>query len=162
MNPDLGVLKLGDNSIGDEGVRGLAQGLKENRQLTELYLDQNYISDIGLTALAGALNNKIATLSLNRNQISGSGVIDLADGLLDPNSLTNLSLSDNQLETKALQSFQIALKMSKLTKLTLSINEQSQQMEKALVDLVCEVQLLLAKSHILGYDYQLHRESGSS
>lgn len=139
LNPDLGVLRLADNSIGDEGVKALILGLKDNHQITELNLDQNEITDAGLSALAGALNNKISTLSLNNNLICGEGVIDLADGLLDPNSLTSLFISDNPLGMKAVQSFQIALQMSNLTKLSISFQEDSQAMEKALVDLVCEV-----------------------
>src|SRR5436853_557787 len=47
-------------------------------------------------------------------------------------------MSNNPLGTKAVQSFCIALKMSKLQKLYLSFAEISQDLEKALVELMCE------------------------
>lgn len=47
-------------------------------------------------------------------------------------------MNHNPLGTKAIQSFSIALKMSKLQKLQLSFTELPQDLEKELVELMCE------------------------
>jgi hypothetical protein len=143
MNVDLGSLNLNDNDLGDSGVVHIANALKVNHQLTELYLDGNNITDMGLSAIAEALDggstNKLQKLSLNNNRILGAGVIDFAEALLGDTCVESVSLADNPLNMKAVESFTITLKMSKLKQLNLSFVEiTSKEMEHKLVDLLCE------------------------
>ena len=64
-------LDLSENDFGIEGVEALAQALKSNMTLREIYLDNNKIGRWGVEALADALNQNtvLRKLSLIGNQV---------------------------------------------------------------------------------------------
>jgi Ran GTPase-activating protein (RanGAP) involved in mRNA processing and transport len=71
-NNKLNVLNLGNNRITNQGMKHLAQMIRTNRTLTDLYLQQNAISDEGVQILANAIENHNATieyLSLESNKL---------------------------------------------------------------------------------------------
>ncbi|KAF9945675.1 hypothetical protein BGZ72_001106, partial [Mortierella alpina] len=65
------TLELPDNSIGNEGVKALAEALKTNSTLTTLDLGHNSIGDDGVKTLAEALktNKTLTNLDLGHNSI---------------------------------------------------------------------------------------------
>jgi Ran GTPase-activating protein (RanGAP) involved in mRNA processing and transport len=54
---NLKTLNLESNDITAEGAQYLAQMLKNNRTLTELYLSKNHLGDRGVELLTNALND---------------------------------------------------------------------------------------------------------
>ena len=70
------------NSIGDEGATALAEALKVNTTINDMYLGKNSIGDEGATALAEALkvNTTITTLDLRNNSIGDEGKVAVLDG----------------------------------------------------------------------------------
>jgi hypothetical protein len=91
-NTSLTELYLCYNRIGDIGARALAIALRTNTSLTALYLGANQIGAAGTTALAEALkvNTRLTTLNLGVNQIGDAGAVALADAL----RTTNTSLTE--------------------------------------------------------------------
>ncbi|KAJ4458518.1 putative Protein kinase domain [Paratrimastix pyriformis] len=85
-------LNFGQNQIGDEGARALAQ----NSAICELYLFQNQIGDEGAHAFAAALpqRSSIEVLDLGQNRIGDEGARALAAALPQ-----NRSLRENQFGT---------------------------------------------------------------
>jgi hypothetical protein len=64
---------LGGNNIGDRGAIAIAEALKTNVALQELYLSHGIIGDAGATALAEGLKvNGVRPLQHNRKQTSPS------------------------------------------------------------------------------------------
>ncbi|KAL9965567.1 hypothetical protein ACROYT_G029381 [Oculina patagonica] len=92
-------LYLSRNIIGDHGATGLAEALKKNTSLTELYLSGNNIGDHGATGLAEALQNNtsLTVLDLSVNNIGHHGATGLAEALQNNTSLTVLDLSGNNI-----------------------------------------------------------------
>ena len=71
------------NSIGDDGVKAIAEALKINAVLTTLVLDYNSIRDEGAIAIAEALkvNAVLTELWLGGNNIGDTGANAIADAL---------------------------------------------------------------------------------
>ena len=71
------------NSIGDDGAKALADGLKHCPELQTLNLEWNSIGADGAKALADGLKNwpDLQTLNLKRNRIGADGAKALCDGL---------------------------------------------------------------------------------
>lgn len=95
------VLSLGYNGITDKGVECLADLLKKNKTLTELWLPWNQISDRGVALLADVLidhNTTLKKLVLNLNDlIHDSSVDSLVDIINRNQSLDVLHVCDCKL-----------------------------------------------------------------
>ena len=100
-NSTLKTLSLGWNGITDEGAEYLAEMLKTNRTLSELWLPCNKISDQGVKLLANALiqyNTSLKTLSLDVNEsVSDSSVSFLIDMMNQNQSLDALHMCNCKL-----------------------------------------------------------------
>eukprot|EP00536_Pseudo-nitzschia_multiseries_P007644 jgi/Psemu1/196088/e_gw1.181.26.1 len=103
-NPQIAVLKLGYNNLGDGGASVIASGCaKEGRHhqnLTVLDLGFNGIGDDGCTALSlhmTAGNHTLRNLFLSGNNIKQKGAVALASAILHGCSLSRLHLSNNNL-----------------------------------------------------------------
>ncbi|CAF1930750.1 unnamed protein product [Rotaria magnacalcarata] len=71
----LNTLNLNKNSIGNDGVKRLADVLKDNVTLITLILSNNLIGDDGAKHLAESIQNdtKLITLNLENNLIGDGG-----------------------------------------------------------------------------------------
>jgi Ran GTPase-activating protein (RanGAP) involved in mRNA processing and transport len=85
--------------FGDEDMTSLAEGLRENRGLTSLVLNNNRISDVGAAEIAEVLrvNESLISLSMEVNNIGNAGATAIASSLLVNSSLTRLSLYGNSI-----------------------------------------------------------------
>jgi Ran GTPase-activating protein (RanGAP) involved in mRNA processing and transport len=94
-----------DNHIGDLGASALAEGLRSNSTLTELFLSCNQVGDQGVTALGTALkfNSTLKKLNLSFNPISSTGAVALADSLQDNKGLIELALEREWIEKDPVQ-----------------------------------------------------------
>lgn len=95
-------LKLYNNTLTDEAVEALAQGISGNEALTHLQIRKNGVTDRGAAALGEALslNPGIMLLSLRDNKISDVGAAALARGIASGNvTLHGVSLRENRITT---------------------------------------------------------------
>lgn len=103
-NPQLCVLKLSYNNLGDEGASiiatAISHGDQRHHQLSVLDLGFNSIGDVGCGSLAVfclAGNYNIQTLYLSGNQISEKGALSIAGAILHGTGLRSLHLAVNQI-----------------------------------------------------------------
>ena len=80
-NNTLKVLALGSNNIGDEGARFIADMLAVNKTLQEISLSNNSIGDAQSIATSLVVNKGIRKIWLRNNEIGDDGAEKLADVL---------------------------------------------------------------------------------
>lgn len=103
-NPQIAVLKLGYNNLGDRGTSVIASGCaregRRHQNLTVLDLGFNGIGDDGCRSLSMHLvagNHTLRNLFLSGNNIQQKGAMALASAILHGCSLSRLHLSNNNL-----------------------------------------------------------------
>jgi hypothetical protein len=99
-------LSLWGNEITSDGASILADGLYNNTTLEQLYLSNNYISDMGVYSLTKVLstnNSTLKILDLGTNGITDVGAQYLADMLKHNTALTRLVLSGNKISDRGVQ-----------------------------------------------------------
>ncbi|XP_029935752.1 NACHT, LRR and PYD domains-containing protein 12-like, partial [Myripristis murdjan] len=126
-NPHLTELDLSDNQLQDSAVKLLSAGLESpNCSLKTLRLSHCSLSESSCASLASALksNPHLTELDLSENQLQDSGVKLLSAGLESPNCrLKTLRLTDCQVTDEGCASLASALKSNPhLTELDLSYN----------------------------------------
>jgi len=106
---NLEVLNLERNSIGNDEIKLIADGIRDNRCLKNLFLGRNEIDDGGCVAIAKIVKNSNAlqSLDLSNNKIGDRGCHALAwSGLNYNKSLTKLNIWDNpQISENGLNEF---------------------------------------------------------
>lgn len=102
-NPQLAVLKLGCNSLGDKGASVIAPSCstdgRHHQSLRVLDLGFNGVGDEGLTALSLQMiagNYTLKNLYLSGNKFKHKGAVALAGAILHGCSLSRLHLSANK------------------------------------------------------------------
>ena len=103
----LRVLDLDHNNMSEKVVDDLAEVIKSNACLDELYLGNNNLQSsavVVLQALKGISTLKI--LNLNSNNLSEKVVNDLADVIKSNTDLEELYLSNNNLQSSAIVALQ--------------------------------------------------------
>lgn len=93
-------LGLGDNTIGDEGIRAIAEAVSRTRApLTNLGLSNNAVGDAGACLLAGALekSESLEVLDLRGNKIGPDGAARLSEALERCPRLRKLKLGENSI-----------------------------------------------------------------
>jgi Ran GTPase-activating protein (RanGAP) involved in mRNA processing and transport len=119
-------LDISYNSIGDIGVKALANALVNNSCLRELDLSYNSISGAGVNALASVLHNPNSALemfSIGGNSTGDIGVTAISTILLHPSStLEKLDISRNSISDIGMNALTDALVNNRMLK-ELSIDE---------------------------------------
>ncbi|XP_072894820.1 NACHT, LRR and PYD domains-containing protein 3-like isoform X2 [Hemitrygon akajei] len=99
-NCNVQELSLNDNSLTASAAEHLASALGNNPSLTALSLGDNNLGDSGVKLLSEALKTtdcNIQELRLNNNGLTPSCAEDLASALVTSDTLTGLYLNDNNL-----------------------------------------------------------------
>ncbi|XP_072894618.1 ribonuclease inhibitor-like [Hemitrygon akajei] len=114
-NPECKIRRLGLERVvlTDSGAEDLASALRTNPSLMELYLGDNKLGDTGVKLMSVGLRNpecKIQKLRLERIGLTESGAEDLASALNTNPSLTELQLSDNELGDSGVKLVSTALR----------------------------------------------------
>jgi NLR family CARD domain-containing protein 3 len=100
INKQCRLLLLRRNRITPIGALILADALRNNNTLEELYLTHNQVSDKGVHALAEALginNNTLKQLGLGWNSITDKGAEHLAEMLKTNTKLLRMGLFNNEI-----------------------------------------------------------------
>ncbi|XP_072891455.1 uncharacterized protein [Hemitrygon akajei] len=106
-------LRLERVGLTDSGAEDLASALRTNPSLMELYLGDNKLGDTGVKLMSVGLRNpecKIQKLRLERVGLTESDAEDLASALSTNPSLTELQLSDNELGDSGVKLVSTALR----------------------------------------------------
>ncbi|XP_078059021.1 NACHT, LRR and PYD domains-containing protein 12-like [Mustelus asterias] len=114
-NPDCKIQKLHlrGNALTDSCAEDLASALSTNRSLIDLDLGNNKLGDSGVKLLSVALRNpdcKIQKLHLNANALTDSCAEDLASALSTNRSLIDLNLGYNKLGDSGVKLLSVALR----------------------------------------------------
>jgi Ran GTPase-activating protein (RanGAP) involved in mRNA processing and transport len=114
VNTTLTELYLSGNKIEPAGAQAIAGALEVNTALTELKIANSNIGDVGAQALAGALekNKTLTKLDLSGNKIGDDGVEALAKALEKNNTLTELNLIYNEIGDVGAQALAKALEVN--------------------------------------------------
>ena len=86
LPPQLSILGLGSNAIGEAGAVAVANALKDKPKLSHVDLGSNAIGEAGAVAVADALKDnkpELSSLELGANAIGEAGAVALADALKD-------------------------------------------------------------------------------
>ncbi|XP_078057470.1 NACHT, LRR and PYD domains-containing protein 3-like isoform X1 [Mustelus asterias] len=114
-NPDCKIqkLQLEKNALTDSCAADLSSALSTSPSLRDLNLGENALGDSGVKLLSAALRNpncKIQKLSLHSNSLTDSCANDLASALTTNQSLIDLNLGDNKLGNLGVNRLSMALK----------------------------------------------------
>ena len=96
-NKSLGVLRLASNAFTASGLEALTGALRQNKTVTEVYLENCGLDDACALLLAQILpsTRHIGVLSLGDNRISDSGAEALATALARPHRMATIALDGN-------------------------------------------------------------------
>ena len=102
------------------GSKAIANALRENTTLTEINLDENYIGDLGVKAIAEVLikdNKTLKKLKLASNEFGVEGAKAIAEALKENRSLITLDIQrNNKLGNEGIKVLADALKINKTLK----------------------------------------------
>ncbi|CAK0801876.1 unnamed protein product [Prorocentrum cordatum] len=133
----LELLRLDDNSLGDDNAKALAEALKANTALQRIKLSKNHIGDEGAKALAEALkaNTALQRIELSLNDIGDEGAKALAEALKANTALQRIELSENHIGAEGAKALAEALKANTaLQRIELSLNDIGAEGAKALAE----------------------------
>ncbi|CAK0901709.1 unnamed protein product [Prorocentrum cordatum] len=156
----LELLRLDDNSLGDDNAKALAEALKANTALQRIKLSKNHIGDEGAKALAEALKantalqrialkantalkeielsaNHIGAIELGVNHIGDEGAKALAEALKANPTLQRIDLCSNHIGAEGAKALAEALKANTaLQRIELSLNDIGDEGAKALAEVL--------------------------
>lgn len=91
-------LKLNGNLLSESGFKKLADGLKVNKNLSNLEIANCKLMDTGLDILSDALsiNTSLESLNISSNCISDKGVLSLSETMKIKTFLRKLNISNNK------------------------------------------------------------------
>ena len=105
------TLSLAFNEITSKGASILANALRSNTTLHELWLSTNHVCDTGASYLAQTLatNKTLKKLGLASNDITNAGVLHLVEMLKKNQTLNTLGLAMNRIGDQGVQTLANAL-----------------------------------------------------
>ncbi|XP_055486672.1 NACHT, LRR and PYD domains-containing protein 12-like isoform X2 [Leucoraja erinacea] len=130
-NPDCKIQRLGLWAVGltDSGADDLASALSTNRSLTELNLGDNELGDSGVKLVSAGVRNsdcEMQRLWLDSINLTDSGLDDLASALSTKLSLLELELGSNSLTDRSVASLRrLILALPSLERIRLGSNRFS-------------------------------------
>ena len=109
------TLAFNNGGVSDTGAFFIAEGLKLNTSLRELWLSHCCISAEGAKFISGALeiNTSLKAISLGCNELGDTGVGYLADALKQNDSLKELYLEACGMTDRGLELLAVALTVNK-------------------------------------------------
>ncbi|XP_055486371.1 NACHT, LRR and PYD domains-containing protein 3-like isoform X2 [Leucoraja erinacea] len=137
-NPDCKIQRLWLDNVGltDSAADDLASALSTNCSLTELNIGDNALGDSGVKLVSAALrsfNCKIQRLGLNNVGLTDSGAEDLVSALSANPSLTELQLGNNSLTDRCVPALcRLIQTLPRLERILLMGNQFSRTGEKEL------------------------------
>ena len=115
-----------NTTLGKVHIASLAEAMKVNKTLTQLYLGNNNIGDAGAAFLSEAIkvNTTLTQLSLSFNKIGAAGAAFLSEAIKVYTTLTQLHLHSNSIGDAGAAFLSEAIKVNTtLTQLSLSFNK---------------------------------------
>ena len=147
-NCQLSGLNLGQNNIGDEGVKQLSNAIV-NSQLRRLNISANNVTDEGVQQLSNVLlKSQLSSLDLNSNDITDEGVKHLSN-VLEDSQLSGLNLMAINITDEGVQQLSNVLVKSQLSILNLRFNDIGDEGVKHLSNVLEDSQLSML---CLGYN----------
>ena len=136
-NSKLKVLNLNNNNMTSQVAKHLANVIKNNSGLEELYLYSNDLRS-SATVILQALkkNSKLKALNLGSNNMSSQVANDLANVIKNNSGLKELYLYSNDLRSSATVILQALEENSKLKVLNLSNNNMTSQVARDLANVI--------------------------
>ncbi|XP_038001818.1 leucine-rich repeat-containing protein 34 isoform X2 [Motacilla alba alba] len=116
-NSSLRYLDLSCNNITCDGVKFLGELLKKNQTLEILDLEANRIEDVGAIYLSEALatrNRSLKALSVVSNNITGKGLVALAQAMHSNMTLSHIYIWGNKLDRSTCEAFSELLAVERL------------------------------------------------
>ncbi|KAL0487204.1 hypothetical protein AKO1_012178 [Acrasis kona] len=132
LSMTLQTINLEQAQIGDNGVKEIAEALKENKSVTRLNLSGNGITAAGMTFITSMLstNTTLMYIDLSHNSLVDESIKILCDGALKVNTninLKTLNLQNNAIADKGVEYFVDSLmsnpKLKSIESLNLSHNQ---------------------------------------
>lgn len=130
----LEFLSLSSNAIGDEGLKGIAQGVRQNAYLRRLDLYFNKVSNAGVVALGDALGkgSALRMVHLDSNFVGDEGAASLAKALARGAPIGEMTLAYNRLTSEGASVLAAAAKASSsLHAFTIDHNQMAEGTEGA-------------------------------
>ena len=136
-NSQLKVLNLNSNSMTGQVTEDLANVIKNNLGLEELYLNDNDLKS-SATVILQALkeNSQLEVLNLSRNNMTGQVAEDLANVIKNNSGLEELYLYDNDLKLSATVILQALKENSQLKVLHLNYSNMIGQVAEHLANII--------------------------
>ncbi|XP_066412645.1 leucine-rich repeat-containing protein 34 isoform X1 [Molothrus aeneus] len=116
-NSTLRYLDLSCNNIICDGAKFLGELLRKNQTLEILDLDANRIEDVGAIYLSEALatrNRTLKALSIVNNNITGKGLVALAQAMHSNMTLSHIYIWGNKLDRSTCAAFSELLEVERL------------------------------------------------
>ncbi|NXO90715.1 LRC34 protein, partial [Certhia brachydactyla] len=116
-NSSLRYLDLSCNNIICDGVKFLGELLKKNQTLAILDLGANRIEDVGAIYLSEALatqNKGLRALSIVSNNITGEGLVALAEAMQSNMTLSHIYIWGNKLDKNTCMAFSSLIEVGRL------------------------------------------------
>ena len=136
-NSQLKILNLNNNNMSEKVAEDLANVIRNNSGLEQLYLSDNGLkSSASIILQALKDNSQLKSLNLNNNNMSGKVVEDLADVIRNKSGLEQLCLSDNNLKSSAIVILQALKDNSQLKFLNLNNNNMSEKVAEDLANVI--------------------------
>ena len=134
---NLRVLNLNNNNMTEKVAESLADVVKNNSQLEELYLSDNDLK-LSATKILNALkqNSSLRLLHLNDNLMTQDVAKDLADVIKNNPNLEHLSIRNNKLGLEAVAILQALKEKSNLKFLNLISNYMSGEVSEDLAEVI--------------------------
>ena len=154
-NSKLKILDLGNNNMTGVIAEELANVIKNNPSLEEIFLSHNDLKSSGVVIIQALIrNSKLKVLNLNGNNMTGQVAKDLAHAIKNNSGLAKLYLSANDLKISMAVVLQAVNATSKLKILDLNNNNMTGQTAEDLANVIknnSNLERLGLRNNKLGY-----------